>query len=125
MRLITDVYLSPTQATDTRWAPLSLVEVRDVLAAALDVAGGPVAETILRAVFSGELPARAAVELYLYPAQAQGDGRRQTTLADMIDLASLGSPTQQDQTASQGLFAVAGDIGLPPCKEGSTSAFKP
>ncbi|MHB1873929.1 MAG: P-loop NTPase fold protein [Streptosporangiaceae bacterium] len=112
MRLITDVYLSPTQATDANWAPLSLTETRDVLVTALDVAGGAIAEAILRAVFSGELPTRTAIELYLYPGQAQIEKRASTTLEYMIDLKPLGALTRPGQPASQGLFAVAGDTPI-------------
>jgi hypothetical protein len=53
-RLITDIYVSPTPGTDSEWAPDQLEEARHLMAAALEMASGPVAEAILREVFAGE-----------------------------------------------------------------------
>jgi hypothetical protein len=108
MLLITDVALSPTGATDDQWTPLSPGELRDLMAAALASTAGPVADEILRLVFSGEKPPRTTLEFYLWSPQGES-GDRSGTLADMIDLSVLGPPTRQDRPAQQGMFAVAGD----------------
>jgi KAP family P-loop domain len=109
MRLITDIALSPSEATDAKWGRLGLEEVRDTLAAAAEAAAGPVAGQILRSTYSGGIPPRTAVELFLWSAQGQSGGRPSSTLNNLIDLDALGPPTRPDQPALQGMFAVAGN----------------
>jgi len=109
MKLITDIALSPGEATDAKWGQLGLEEVRDAVAAALETSAAPVADQILRSIYSGETPPRTAVELYLWSAQSQSGDRPSNTLNSMIDLDALGPPTRTDRPALQGMFAVAGD----------------
>jgi hypothetical protein len=109
MKLITDMALSPGEATDAKWGRLGLEEIRDALAAALETIAGPVADQILRSIYSGETPPRTAVELFLWSAQGQSGKRPSNTLNSTIDLDSLGPPTHPDRPALQGMFAVAGD----------------
>jgi hypothetical protein len=57
-----------------------------------------------------KLPVRSDVELYLFSDRRQTDsGRPDATLARMIDLTSLGTPTRPQDVPREGLFAVAGD----------------
>jgi KAP family P-loop domain len=109
MRLITDIALSPREATDAKWGRLGLEELRDVMAAALEATAGPVADQILRSIYAGEAPPRTAVELYLWSAQGQSGDRPSNTLNSTIDLDTLGPPTRPDWPALQGMFAVAGE----------------
>ena len=109
MRLILDVALSPTEATDTLWTPLQPTELCDLMAAALASTAGPIADEVLRSVFSGEQPPRASMELYLWSPQGDSGDRPQGTLADMIALDTFGPPVRQDRPAQQGMFAVSGD----------------
>lgn len=109
MKLMTDIALSPGEATDAKWGKLGLEEIRDTLAAVLETSADPAAGQTLRSIYSGETPPRTSVELYLWSAQGQSDGRPSTTLNSMIDLETLGPPTRTDQPALQGMFAVAGD----------------
>ena len=41
MKLITDIAVSPGEATDAKWGQLGLEEIRDTLVAAIEAAGGP------------------------------------------------------------------------------------
>jgi len=109
MRLIADIALSPTEATDENWTPLTREELRDLMAAALTPVAGTVSGQILRSVFSGEKPPRTTVEFYLWSSQGESGGRSSGPLAARIDIDALGPPTRKDQPALQGLFAVAGD----------------
>jgi len=110
MKLISDILLSPTAATDAKWGRLGLDELRDLMAAALESSAGPLAGQVLHSIF-GETPPRTNVELYLWSAQGQSsDSRPSNTLASTIELDTLGPPTRPDQPAQQGLFAVAGDM---------------
>jgi KAP family P-loop domain len=109
MRLMVDIALSPQQATDAEWGRLGLENIRDALAAAAESTAGPVADLILRAIYSGEMPFRTGVELYLWSAQGIGGTRPSNTLNDTIDLDELGPPTRDDRPAVQGMFAVAGN----------------
>jgi hypothetical protein len=109
MRLMTDIALSPNEVTDAKWGRLGLEEVRDTLATATEAAAGLVAGQILRSIYSGEIPPRTAIELFLWSAQGQSGGRPSSTLNNMIDLDALGPSTRPDQPALQGMFAVAGD----------------
>jgi hypothetical protein len=108
MRLITDIALSPGEATDAKWGKLALVEVRDTLAAALEATAGPRAGELLRSIYSGETPPRTSVELHLSSSQGQSGGRP-LTLNSVIDLDALGIPVRTDWPALQGAFAVAGN----------------
>jgi len=108
MKLITDIMLSPGEATDAKWGKLGLEEIRDTLAAALEAPAGPVAGELLRSIYSGEIPPRTAVELHLCSPQGQSGGRP-LTLNSMIDLDALGTPARTDMPALQGMFAVAGN----------------
>jgi hypothetical protein len=109
MRLITDIAVSPGEATDAKWGKLGLEETRDALAAALEAAGGPGASQLVRSIYSGEMPPRTTVELFLWSGQGQSGGRPSTTLGNMIDLDALGIPARTDLPALQGMFAVAGN----------------
>jgi hypothetical protein len=108
MKLIADIAVSPAEETDALWGRLRLQEVRDALTTAVQSSAGAVAEEIVRSVYSGELAPRATVELYLWSAQGQANGRA-TTLETMIDLGGLGETTRPAQPAQQGMYAVAGD----------------
>jgi hypothetical protein len=109
MRLITDIAVSPGEATDAKWGKLGLEEIRDALAAALEASGGPGADQLVRSIYSGEMPPRTAVELFLWSGQGQSGGRPSTTLNNTIDLDALGTPARADMPALQGMFAVAGN----------------
>jgi hypothetical protein len=109
MLLITDIALSPTEATDPLWTPLQPDQLCDLMTAALASTAGPIADEILRSVFWGEQPPRVAMELYLWSSQGDAGRRPQGTLGDMIALEALGAPVRQDRPAQQGMFAVAGD----------------
>lgn len=109
MRLMTDISLSPSEVTDAKWGRLGLEEVRDSLATATEAAAGLVAGQILRWIYSGEIPPRTAVELFLWSAQGESGGRSSSTLNNVIDLDALGPSTRPDQSVLQGMFAVAGD----------------
>lgn len=109
MLLISDIALSPTQTTDTLWAQLSPAELRDLMADALATTVGPVADEILRSVFSGEKPPSITLELYLWSSQGDAGSRPQGSLADMIKLDVLGAPARPDRPPQQGMFAVAGN----------------
>jgi hypothetical protein len=111
MKLITDIMLSPGEATDAKWGKLCLEEARDTLAAALEATAGPVADELLRSIYFGEIPPRNAVELHLCSPQGQSGGRP-LTLNNMIDLAALGVPARSDWPALQGIFAVAGNTAM-------------
>jgi hypothetical protein len=108
-KLITDIAVSPGEATDAKWGKLGLEEIRDVLAAALEAAGGSGAGQLVRSIYSGEMPPRTAVELFLWSGQGQSDGRPSSTLNKTIDLDALGTPARTDIPALQGMFAVAGN----------------
>jgi hypothetical protein len=109
MKLITDIAVSPGEATDAKWGKLVLEEIRNALAAALEAAGGPRAGQLVRSIYSGEMPPRSTVELYLWSGQGQSGDRPSTTLNNMIDLDALGTPTRTNMPALQGMFAVAGN----------------
>lgn len=109
MRLIADIALSPGEATDAKWGKLSLEEARDLLATALDAAGSTSAGQMLGSIYSGEIPPRTAVELYLWSGHGQSGGRASSTIDNMIDLEPLGPPTRPDQAVAQGMFAASGD----------------
>ena len=108
-KLITDIAVSPGEPTDAKWGKLGLEETRDALAAALEAAGGTEADRLLRSIYSGEMPPRTTVELYLWSGHGQSGGRPSTTLNNIIDLDALGTPTRPDMPALQGMFAVAGN----------------
>lgn len=108
MKLITDIAVSPGEATDTKWGLLGIEEIRDTLAAALDAVGGLEADQMVRSIYSGEMPPRATVELYLWPGQGESGGRSSGPLNNVIDLDALGAPTRSDRPALQGMYAVAG-----------------
>jgi hypothetical protein len=107
-KLITDIAVSPREATDAKWDKLGLGETRDGLAAALEAASGAETNRLVRSIYSGEMPPRATVELYLWSGYGQS-GRPSTTLNNIIDLDALGTPARTDMPALQGMFAVAGD----------------
>jgi hypothetical protein len=65
-KLITDITVSPGEATDAKWGKLELEETRDALAAALEAASGSEAGHLMRSIYSGEMPPRNTVELYLW-----------------------------------------------------------
>lgn len=109
MMLITDIAVSPGEATDAKWGELALEEIRDTLAAALEATGGPAVGELVRSIYSGEMPPRTTVEQYLWSGHGQSGGRPSTTLNDMIDLSALGTPARTDMPALQGMFAVAGN----------------
>jgi hypothetical protein len=108
-KLITDIAVSPGEVTDAKWGKLGLEEIRDALSAALEAAGGPGADQLVRTIYSGDMPPRTTIELYLYSGHGQSGGRPSTTLNNMIDLDALGTPTRTDMPALQGMFAVAGN----------------
>lgn len=108
MKLITDIALSPGEATDASWSKLGLEDIRDTLAAALEATASPAAGQLLRSIYSGEVPPRTAVELYLCAPQGESGGRP-LTLNSMITLDALGVPARSDRPALQGIYAVAGD----------------
>jgi hypothetical protein len=107
-KLITDMAVSPREATDAEWGKFGLEEIRDALAAALEAASGPETDQLVRSIYSGEMPPRTTVELYLWSGQGQS-GRLSTTLNNILDLDALGTPARTDMPALQGMFAVAGD----------------
>lgn len=109
LKLITDIAVSPTDATDDAWGKLGLEELRDALGAALEASAGPESGQLLRSLYSGETPARATVELYLWSAAGESGGRESNTLNSTIDLDALGPPARTDHPALQGMFAVAGN----------------
>jgi hypothetical protein len=108
MKLITDIAVSPTEATDAKWGKLRLEEVRDALAAAVEGVGGHEADPMVRSIYSGEMPPRTTVELYIWSGAGESGGRPATTLNAMIDLEELGAATRPDLLPRQGMFAVAG-----------------
>jgi hypothetical protein len=108
-KLIADIAVSPAEATDAAWGKLRIEEVRDGLAAVLEAAGGPEAAQLVRSVYAGEMPPRMTAEFYLWPGQGQSGGRESITLNKVIEMDALGPPARTDQSALQGMFAVAGD----------------
>jgi hypothetical protein len=108
MKLITDIAVSPGEATDAKWGQLGLEEFRDTLAAAIEASAGPGAGELLRSIYSGETPPRTSIELHLCSPQGQSGGRA-LTLNSTINLDALGAPARRDWPALQGSFAVAGD----------------
>jgi predicted KAP-like P-loop ATPase len=109
MKLITDIAVSPGEATDAKWGKLGLEEIRDVLASALEAVGGPLSGQLVRSIYSGEMPPRTTAELYLWSGHGQSSGRSSITLNNTIDLDALGTPARTDIPALQGMFAVAGN----------------
>lgn len=107
--LIIDIAVSPGEPTDAKWGKLGLEEIRDALAAALEAAGGPRADQLLRSIYSGEMPPRITVELYLWSGSGESGGRPSSTLNNIIDLDALGTPARTDMPAIRGMFAVAGN----------------
>ena len=108
-KLIIDISVSPGEPTDAKWGKLGLEEIRDALAAALEAAGGPGADQLVRSIYSGEMPPRITVELYLWSGSGESGGRPSSTLNNIIDLDALGTPARTDMPALQGMFAVAGN----------------
>lgn len=111
-KLITDIAVSPGEPTDAKWGKLGLEEIRDSAAAALEAAGGPGADQLVRSIYSGEMPPRTTVELYLWSGHGESGGRPSTTLNNIIDLDALGTPARTDTSALQAMFAVAGNTPI-------------
>lgn len=108
MRLLADIYISPSQETDPQWTPISVREVCDLLTSALSCVVGPLETALLPAIFEGEVPQRRTVELYLAAPAGSSTDRPGTTLSDTIDMEPLGTCTRLSQAPSEGSFAVAG-----------------
>jgi len=88
---------------------LSVVEARDLLAAAIGAADH-LGRTVLPNLLGGHASPPSSVELHLAARQPDTAGQRAATLADIIDLEPLGASTRP--APSEGQFATDSDARL-------------